>query len=557
MENANPNLDGEHHLVVPWNTSNYMRSNAFHPIYESYLLNTKSLTFHKPEPHLFTNKTDADHKQITQKFWNKSYVNFFSLGQISAISNKHRFIEFHHTVPLVDGTKPFIFHCESFLPIFMPTAFQGSANPKDLANVKQIYQKLFCSNECLAIFSHVPLTLSEIDLFFDDERISQKLIYIPLAPSSLFGNLAQTTCSRDPNDKITYLFSSSFSKANADKQFLLRGGIASVDFAAKRLAECANSQFTFLCQKPSEELLASYGIDCTSLVTYERLGKMIWIQNRLTTTEISEQFQKSDFFLLPSANLHSASLTQALASGTIPICLKVPQTISLLPQSPPVIWLRDIQETFINKTKDGFFIDDHVKYQDTECQTEIANQLSKLTKEAIPDLKTFQIAAREYFHQHFDPKQNTKRFVVEVKKILRNYTVEAKPNANDKQFSKLFSTVTQQDFQQDVRPQKLAEIDGKALFQSRLGFYVYSGNLSPRDPLCWNIEPNQAIDGYRYFSNYSDAVDYYFSEVIDGPEIVPSLGAIKRIVRRNELLTRMARTVLSQYRKLVTKITTF
>ena len=112
-------------IITPWNIPNYFPCNAFHPIYESLLLENNQIDFLKPSIDTLQNRTPVKPRSLSTPLADKTFANFFSLRQLMSLSQNHNLIELHHTVPLAMSAKKFIFHCESFLPIFMPHAFQG------------------------------------------------------------------------------------------------------------------------------------------------------------------------------------------------------------------------------------------------------------------------------------------------------------------------------------------------------------------------------------------------------------------------------------------------
>ena len=59
--------------------------------------------------------------------------------------------------------------------MFYPFAHQGTRPLRNFKSLKH-YRKIFLTNECLGIFSHIPETLSSLSRFFGDSIVDSKLL---------------------------------------------------------------------------------------------------------------------------------------------------------------------------------------------------------------------------------------------------------------------------------------------------------------------------------------------------------------------------------------------
>ena len=539
-------------IITPWNVPNYFPCNAFHPIYESLLLENHQLDFLKPTICALQSQIPAKSRDFSTPLNDKTFANFFSLQQLVSLSQNHDLIELHHTVPMAMSAKKFIFHCESFLPIFMPHAFQGQWFKTKPDTIRQNYRKILASNRCLGIISHIQETLDEIDAFFSDPAISKKLIFSPLPPPRSFVRaLPEPRNAERP--EMTFLFTSSFSSSASDRQFILRGGIASIKFAIEFLKVQENAKFTFQSNRPTDENLKEYKVDAKQLKRLETSENIKWISGHQTTSSIAELFHDHDFLLLPGANLHSATLTQALAAGTIPVCLDTPQVKSLLGAEAPAIFLHGHATKFYKKAAEGYYVDDHEEFLKPEIQNAIVQDLKSLLVDYASDksrIADTQNDCRSFFDQNFNPETNAGLLTDKILSLVKDDMDAAGTVPIDKQpESHSFSLVTHADFEAEVRPKLLTRINHQELYESTLGYYSKRPSPQVRDPLCWALL-TESTDGYKFFTSYSAAVDDMFLQVVGAPMPTQRWNWLKKLLRRNMTVHAIARYLYSRFRNL-------
>jgi len=224
-------------------------------------------------------------------------------------------IEFHHTAPFPSLERPFVFHCESFSPVFFPFTQQGSGEFKQHVKIKEHYRSIFANSLCLGIFSHIPETLESLSRFFSDPDIDDKLF------SSRMGLSSKTVIDSELPEK-TSLFRPKFLFVNSANQnslnFFNRGGHLVLRFWKEFIANDRDGLLMLRCAKPSEKELIDYGVDISFLAS-ETGRSILWAKDYLANHEISALMASAHFFLLPSMSLHSVSIMQAMMLGAIPV----------------------------------------------------------------------------------------------------------------------------------------------------------------------------------------------------------------------------------------------
>jgi hypothetical protein len=222
-------------------------------------------------------------------------------------------IELHHTAPFPTFERPFVLHCESFAPIFIPFARQGGGELANYTEVRKHYHTIFAHPLCLGVFSHVPETLISLNRFFSDPVVAGKLFSSRIGlPAIADRHVAE----KPPLSRPRFLFLNS-AHQNPDN-FFRRGGHIALRFWAEFLAAGRDGVLILRCGRPPLEDLASHGVD-TSFLQREIGRSIIWAQDYLADHEMNALMANAHFLLLPSMSLHSASIMQAMSSGTIPV----------------------------------------------------------------------------------------------------------------------------------------------------------------------------------------------------------------------------------------------
>lgn len=305
----------KYQIITPWNLPNYIPLNGFHNLYNSIFYHSREIEFITKE----LNKMKGF--DFKRGFFNSNEKRYFD-------DSYKKNIFFHHTNTVnVNLKSKFIFHLESFLPLFMPLTFQGNAKNKDLIKAKKKIKNIFEHENCLAIFSNIRSTINDLNNFFDSKIIKEKIVYVKNSyPQSFFQNL-QSVKKKEIDifkkklhiKKKDLIFFHGNSASGNSSQLELRGGIVSIKAALKLLKKKKNLKFIFRCSFPAEHILETYKINHRELEKYKK--NFIWFDSFLTDKEIAILYKISHFFLLPGANLHSASILQSMISKTLPVIL--------------------------------------------------------------------------------------------------------------------------------------------------------------------------------------------------------------------------------------------
>ncbi len=320
-------------VAVPWSLSHYIPLNGFHPLYRALFDNRpESITINawdnvelsqvlRENSELrakVVNSISAQRKMLHSKVKSNlaaQYIDEYFPPNIALTSLLPGDIEFHHTAPFPCLMRPFVFHCESFAPIFFPFSHQGEGKLMSPDALRKHYQRIFGDPLCLGIFSHIPETLSDISNFFDSPEIDAKLYpsKIGLSRHSLPTEVPEK---RWPLTIPRFLFVNSANQNTAN--FFHRGGHIVLRFWRELIASGHRGKLYLRCTRPSDELLAKRGVDVAFLHA-EECSSIIWIQEYLTNQELNALMSDVHFFLLPSFSLHSVSIMQAMALGTVPV----------------------------------------------------------------------------------------------------------------------------------------------------------------------------------------------------------------------------------------------
>lgn len=371
-------------VYLPWWAASYIPLNGYHPIYK-YICdgNGKNQYLTSSPAHLLSVKHEwpksysSSYRGPSSKY-RQMYDDFFVQEELEFVNEIKADLHFYHSAPSFYGSKNFILHVESFLPIFMPFAFQGVGfvvNPDD---VKSSYKRLFESEKCVAIFSHVKQTLNEVSLFFSSETIDKKLVYLPL------GFLGEDNIHDSNQENIkkefrisedAYVFLYNNSASQSETQFVMRGGIVSLLAACQILKLHPRSIFIFRCPKPNFDDFAKYGID-TEYLDKISGSSIYWIEEFLEEKKMVELYQIADFNLLISANLHSNTILKSMHYSCVPIVTDTIGTEEYVSDMHDGIVLNGVRDV-VWKFNDshGYWHDDHEVFDDIDLFNSLADQL--------------------------------------------------------------------------------------------------------------------------------------------------------------------------------------
>ncbi|NJN70189.1 MAG: hypothetical protein HC801_07870 [Nitrospira sp.] len=322
-------------VTIPWSLSHYIPLDGFHPLY-------RALFDHAPENICFS---AWDNVKLYRKFRDDASVRRTVIEQVKCEAYRHdrlngssiamRYqeyfwppdhvlttalegdLEFYHTAPFPSLKRPFVFHCESFVPVLFPFAQRGNGDAESYEELKAHYRSIFANPLCLGIFSHVPETLQALSLFLSDPIIDGKLF------SSRTGLSANAFSIHDPEQKPSlsrprFLFINSANQNSVN--FFRRGGHLVLRFWKEFVASSRDGQLMLRCAMPGERELCEYGVD-VSWVKHEMGRSIVWDQGYLASYEIQSLMANAHFFLLPSVALHSVSIMEAMRGERFLSCL--------------------------------------------------------------------------------------------------------------------------------------------------------------------------------------------------------------------------------------------
>ncbi|QSH41434.1 hypothetical protein P0136_08070 [Lentisphaerota bacterium ZTH] len=362
-------------VTVPWGLSHYFAPNGFHPIYRALIdykpevvkinsldnvkLFRKIQKDRKRFEYLFSqiNKLEQKIENLNPKLIERKYKEYFFSPNMILTELINGDIEFHHSAPFASLKRPFIFHCEAFAPIFMP--FAGQGNNKFLKNkdLKEYYKKIFAHKYCLGIMSHIPETLESIKLFFNDPIISRKLVKSRIGLSmNHFSGVKLFEKNSLSNPIFLYINSAH----QNPKNFTKRGGHLVLRFWKEYIKSGREGMLILRYPKTSFKELEKFDIDF-DFIKSECGKSIIWSQDYLSNYEMNKLISKSNFFLLPSASLHSVSLMQAMTFGTVPVVTDTLGIDSFVTNNKDAIVLEGMNSAIWQKDDDTGVLFDNYK----------------------------------------------------------------------------------------------------------------------------------------------------------------------------------------------------
>jgi glycosyltransferase involved in cell wall biosynthesis len=379
-------------VAVPWSLSHYIPLNGFHPIYRAliderpesikiFAWDNVALWQHlKTRPdwpnEVMARSLESAHflsQQLNSRLA-KPYIANYWPPNIALTDMLPGDIEFHHTAPFPSLTRPFIFYCESFTPVFFPfVAHQGTSKFYIPHTLRNLYHNIFKNPLCLGIYSHMPETLRDFSRFFKDDQIYSKLYQsrIGLSVNTLPpGPLAP----KSPLTEPRFLFVNS-----ADQQvksFFLRGGHIALRFWQAFCQSGNTGRLYMYCRKPTAYDLTDYGVD-TEFIQTEDQKSIIWIEGCLENHELNALLADAHFFLLPGHLLRSVSIMRAMALGSVPVVTDTVGTSLYVQHNENGIVLKGIFDEFwTTDPETGILVDQY--HRNPKFETDLVNQLFRL-----------------------------------------------------------------------------------------------------------------------------------------------------------------------------------
>lgn len=312
-----------------------MPLNAFHPIYrfiieydrndrKSFSPSVEFQTFNERlflEFLLFTEKGEVlrkhlkdlsvrlqienQHNEECNDIWD-----FFDINETLAGELSDSDLQILHTTPLSVGIKPFIYHLESFETLFYPWTifdpFLRSTTNSKVISIIEYLKRLLESPQCLRIVSHLPSTLEKFKTVFGSDLIQKKLLHCPLGFPLLKRNPAR-------KDSFRFIYTSSLHK---NLNNLERRGIRIVfTFMKLWLEQYPEDEFILFVPPLEDHDFPGLGIsEILSNPHVYNFGNQY-----VSDLEFNHILKSSDFMLIPSFQLHSASVLKSMGAGVIPV----------------------------------------------------------------------------------------------------------------------------------------------------------------------------------------------------------------------------------------------
>jgi len=372
---------GDISVAVPWSLSHYIPLNGFHPLY-------RALFDHAPDT---INLYAWDNVKLHRRVCSDAKMRGVLLSKAKAEEHHSRLlvresiarayreylwrpnhvlttelmgdIEFHHTAPFPSLKRPFVFHCESFAPMLIPFAQQGSGDVAQHEEIREHYRHIFANPLCLGIFSHIPETLQSLHQFLSDPIIDRKLFRSRIGLSEK-AVLDPTLPPKTALSRPRFLFVDSGSQNSAN--FFQRGGHIVLRFWKDFLAEGNDGLLMLCCAKPSDKDLSEHGVD-VSLARAQTGRSIIWGQDYLSNHEMNALMASAHFLLLPSASLHSVSIMQAMTLGTIPVVTDTVGTSVYVTDNDNGIMLQGVRAAIWHKSAaTGILVDRYCRTPDLD-----------------------------------------------------------------------------------------------------------------------------------------------------------------------------------------------
>ena len=390
-------------LGLPWRMAHYRPLNGPHPLVLSFLqgnaaVDTVDLAQDTSEP---TAKPAAIEQRVARQSAGLSSEHAARLQQwlplreqaVAEAQQARYDALFLHTTPLYAGSRPWIFHFESFPSLFMPFMFTGETRGVDLASQPwfQLVREQLESPPCLRVFSHMRGSLAIAARAFDSAAIAAKLHHVPLGIDTV--EPARWTPKFEGEQPLRILFTNSLHH-NPDS-FYLRGGHHLLEAFARLRRQRPDAELTVLSSVPPDLMLR---------FTPQDLVGVNWISTRVDDATLDALFLQHQVFALPAAGLHSHSLLRAFAHGCVPMVSDAPgyeeYTAGI---EASVLAVRGVRAMVYRDEPAGWISDRYAPFVD-RCESlvqQVHDQLAAHTD--LAGLRTFAERNAAHCRAHFTP----------------------------------------------------------------------------------------------------------------------------------------------------------
>jgi len=403
-KNGGSDIMKKRKIFIPWNLPEYSALNGFHDLYDFLLEENKYFEFKTIETKNFYGKKYLKFLSFFNKFdsnfnyYNQSASTSFLLNKFASRSCQ---LDFLHTSPiLATKGKPFIFHLEDFQSIFIH---------KDIISTfkKEVnLQEIFELESCLAIISHLPETLQSFRNYFNSPIINDKLHFSKIAISDSFIKSAQKikNYQKDYFETVFLFTSSGHQNSN---NYVTRGLKIVINFAQKLIKSNRKVKFIFKCIKLSKEQFIGLGLSEEQIDFIYNCPSIFWYEEYISDDDMIALYKMADFFLLPSAHLHSMSILKSMYCKAIPVVSDTIGTDQYVSHLENSIVLSGVKEAVfqdkISMLKSN--IDNYLALEESLADQLFSNIVKIIDKPEI--IEKMKLKAHQTVIENFLPKKNT------------------------------------------------------------------------------------------------------------------------------------------------------
>jgi glycosyltransferase involved in cell wall biosynthesis len=215
------------------------------------------------------------------------------------IQESHPGVHWLQGAPLSVGSYPWIIQVENptslWLPFFSPASSSFLTKQHDI--FKLVRNELL-SDSCLAIVSNLRGTIAALPKLFESPSLSEKIYYLPFVTGQP---------PKMPKKRGTFLFTTSWHQHR--EGFFDRGGVDTLMIFQKLSQTYKHLQLTMRCDPP-DDLPA----ELKKILSQPNVKV---IKNKVSKRKMEALFEASEFYMLPSASLHSMSTLEAMSHGCV------------------------------------------------------------------------------------------------------------------------------------------------------------------------------------------------------------------------------------------------
>ncbi len=571
---------------LPWNSSNYVVLNAFHPLYlfllndsiqSSYdLLTFEPLAwrdiFHKNEnAEVLWDHINSIAREISQnqEVEFKEFWSFFNLNEALCAEASNADLLITHTTMVASGLKPFIFHLEGFETLFYPWHIQDNFLKKTTSQkkhaIKNFIQKRMENPNCIAIVSHVKKTVENIRDCFNSDIINKKLFFSPLGIPAPYSERLL----KNAGEPRRFLFTPSL-HGNCNNS-LARGFLTCLFFAEAWLKKYPQDEFVFLSSKPKYDSQWKWitrkqwdRITCHSNMVF--LGG-----NYISDERLSSLLKNIDYVFLLSYQLHSVSLLRSMVYGVIPIVFDLPEHMDYGINDHNSIFVKIYNQ--LDLEKQDFFgerplLDFFVK-KTIGAVPEILAKVAQIRNDPEAEWQ-YRKNGQKLVRDNFNDKIAAECFRDILNKQYKDEITPLKePNKHDAKLEEYFGG--KRYFFPNLRPVKYSDFDKRPIHYVMLNLgtaQIYSNgeehiavttasHLNPPFVTCFNINNYSPSVGlsYTFQEAFFNALNYSYkmpTEDLNTPQKynVSILSVIGSFVVKRPMLKRIILPLFRIYKKL-------